>query len=275
MLKYPKTILAIFILTLGTSCGSHNQQDTKQVVSSQKTTHKMTALEQLKSILNEHYVSEDGNEYKVELKPGLTDQQIEQLATRLPSEQIPIDIKELLKFASGFEFFGVEEITFDGVGQFGFENIFPNSVQLAGDGFGNFWILDVDSKGNWGNIFYVCHDPAVVVKHSENLVEFIKHVHEFGKSGKESNLDVIHEKSVMDIWSDSNSGFIDIKKAETSNDTTLKNFAAELPDNFVIADLRNKPNKTGFAWGKFGPDIDNAVRYNNNLVWGFEKKAKN
>lgn len=35
-------------------------------------------------------------------------------------------------------FFGLlEEVTFDGIGQFGFEEFFPNSVRLAGDGFGN------------------------------------------------------------------------------------------------------------------------------------------
>ena len=56
---------------------------------------KMTALEQLKSILNEEYISEDDDEYKVELKPGLTDQQIDKLATQLPSGQIPSDIREL------------------------------------------------------------------------------------------------------------------------------------------------------------------------------------
>jgi cell wall assembly regulator SMI1 len=234
----------------------------------------MTATEQLKSLLNENYISEDGDEYQIELLPGLTDNEIDNLSKDLPTGQIPNDVRELLRFTKGFEFYGIDEITFDGVGQFGFENIFPHSVQLAGDGFGNFWILDVDNKGNWGNVFYVCHDPAVVVKHSDNLAEFIKHIHEFGKSGKESTLDIIHEKSVMDIWGDSNGGFSDIIQAKNSNDTSLKTFAAQLPDNFVIADLRNKPNKTGFAWGKFGPDVDNAVRYNDELLWGFEKKAK-
>lgn len=44
-------------------------------------------------------------------------------------------------------FFGLlEEVTFDGIGQFGFEGFFPNSVQLAGDGFGNFWILSISSR---------------------------------------------------------------------------------------------------------------------------------
>lgn len=78
----------------------------------------------------------------------------------------------------------------------------------------------------------------------------------------------------MDIWGDSKGGFIDVSQAKNSSDTTLKNFSTQLPDNFVIADLLNKANKTGFAWGKFGPDVDNAVRYNDDLLWGFEKKAK-
>ena len=95
-------------------------------------------------------------------------------------------------------FFGLlEEVTFDGIGQFGFEEFFPNQVQLAGDGFGNFWILDINKNGNWGNVFYVCHSPAVIIKHSDNLTQFIEHVNEFGKNGKKSNLDIIHEEVVF------------------------------------------------------------------------------
>jgi len=233
----------------------------------------MTVTEQLKSILTEQYVSEDGDEYKVELLPGLTDQEIDNLAKGVPSGQIPNDIRELLKFASGFEFSGLEEVTFNGIAQFGFEEIFPNSVQLAGDGFGNFWILDIDQNGNWGHVFFVCHDPAVVVKHSENLSEFIQHVDDFGKNGKTSNLDIIHEKSVMEIWQD-DYNFIELDNARQSNDTTLKEFALSLGDNFVIADLRNRTNKSGFAWGKFGPKIENAVRHKSELLWAIEKPVK-
>ena len=232
----------------------------------------MTALEQLKAILNNRYETEDGDEYQVELKEGLTEEQIDDLAKQLPSG-VPNDVRELLKFASGFEFSGLDEITFDGVGQFGFENIFPHSVQLAGDGYGNFWILDVDNKGNWGHVYYVCHDPAVVVKHSEGLAEFIKHVDEFGRTGSQSHLDSIHEKTVVNIWS-GNNDFIGVGQAKTSSDTTLKSFATKLPDNFVIVDLRNKPNGAGFAWGRFGPNIENSVRHETELLWGFEKAKK-
>jgi hypothetical protein len=247
--------------TLPASITRHNQTTEIEI---------MTPLEKLKSILTEKYISEDGDEYKVELKEGLTDQQIDELAKGLPTGQVPTEIRELLKFASGFEFFELEEVTFDGVGQFGFEEFFPHSVQLAGDGFGNFWILDVDNNGNWGSVFYVCHDPAVIVKHSDNLTQFIEHVNDFGKNGNKSNLDIIHEKVVMDIWSKEN-GFIELENARQSNDTTLKNFALSLPDNFVIADFRNKTIQSGFAWGKFGPNIDKAKRQETELIWGIEK----
>ena len=233
----------------------------------------MTPTEILKSILTEQYVSEDGDEYKVELKEGLTDERLDELAKRLQTGQVPNEIRELLKFASGIEFSGLEEVTFDGVGQFGFEEFFPHSVQLAGDGFGNFWILDVDKNGNWGNVFYVCHDPAVIVKHSDNLAQFIEHVNDFGKNGNKSNLDIIHEKVVMNIWSKDN-GFIELENAKLSSDTILKNFALSLPENFVIADLKNKQNQSGFAWGKFRPNIDKAKRHETELIWGIEKKKK-
>jgi hypothetical protein len=122
-------------------------------------------------------------------------------------------------------------------------------------------------------VFYVCHDPAVIVKHSDNLTEFIKHVDEFGKKGKQSNLDIIHEVTVMDIWT-KNNGFIDKSTALASTDEKLKSFAVTLPDNFVIADLRDKPLKSGFAWGKFGPNIDKAKRHDSELIWGVEKVEK-
>lgn len=233
----------------------------------------MTPTEQLKSLLNEKYTSEDEDEYKVELKSGLTDSQIDDLAKSLPTGKIPDEIRELLRFASGFEFFGLEDVTFNGVGKFGFEEFFPASVQLAGDGFGNFWIIDVNKNGKWGHVFYVCHDPAVIVKHSENLAEFIKHVDEFGKRGAESNLDIIHEATVMEIWTKSN-GFISKSAALASTDEKLKSFASDLPDTFVIADLRNKPIRSGFAWGKSGPNTSNVKRHDSELIWGLEKIEK-
>jgi hypothetical protein len=232
----------------------------------------MTITQQLKALLNETYITEDGDEYKIEPLPGLTDDEINRLCRLLPTERIPDEYIELLKFTKGFEFYGVD-VTFDCIGQFGFENIFPYSVQVGHDGFGNFWIVDVDSKGNWGAVFYVCHDPAVVVKHSDNLSQFIHHLDEHGKNAENSNLQIIHDKIVFQIWK-SNTGFTDLTTAKNTNDFVLKQFTSSLPDNFVIADLRNKQNKEGFAWGKFGPNIEKAKKCTDEFIWAVEKPEK-
>ena len=233
----------------------------------------MTALEQLKLIKDERYVNEDGETFGITLMEGLSDFQIDQLAARLPAAQIPAEIRELLRFASGFSFFNPDEIHFDGVSEFGFENIFPASVTLADDGVGNFWIVDVNPLGEWGPVFFVCHDPAVVVKQSEDVTEFIQQIDELGKKPDQSTLSLFLERTMTRIYNQED-GFIELSLARSSADILLREFAAGLPDHFVVADLRGQPIQTGFAWGKYGPGIDNAVRHEKELIWGFETKGK-
>ena len=100
------------------------------------------------------------------------------------------------------------------------------------------------------------------------MSEFIKHIDEFGKIGDESNLNIIHEKVVMDVWEEE-IGIIE----GNEKDYDLSLVKNELPETFVIADLTDKPNKTGFAWGKSGPNAK-IVRLGDALVWVIEKKAK-
>lgn len=228
----------------------------------------MTPKQQLESILSNQYESEDGDSFKVELLDGMTESEIESLKKQLPNNNLPDEIEELLRFSKGFEFYGLEEVRFDSFGLFGFEEMFPNSIQLAGDGFGNFWILDIDSKGNWNSVYYVCHDPAVIVKHSENLSEFIKHVDEFGRIGNQSNLDIIHEKTVMEIWEEK-VGIMENNKM----DYDFENGQIELPEMFLVADLTNKPIKTGFPWGKSGPNTK-IIRPTDKPIWIVEKRVK-
>ncbi len=228
----------------------------------------MTIKQKLESISSNQYKDEDGETYKVELFEGMTENEIEEYRNILPGKIIPSEIEELLRFSKGFEFYGLEEVRFDSYGDFGFEEMFPYSVPLAGDGFGNFWLLDINSKGDWNSVYYVCHDPAVVVKHSENLKDFIEHVDEFGKKASESNLDIIHEKVVMDIWGEKN-GIME----NNEKDYDFKNGQIALPDNYLVADLTDKPIKTGFSWGKSGPKTK-IIRPSDEPIWIVEKKVK-
>ncbi len=228
----------------------------------------MTTRQQLELILLNQYKSEDGELYKAKLLDGITDDEINKLKSQLPNNFLPNEIEDLLRFSRGFEFDGLEDIRFDTFGKFGFEEMFPYSIQLAGDGFGNFWILDIDSKGNWNSVYYVCHDPAVIVKHSENLAQFIQHIDEFGQKGDQSNLDIIHEKIVFDIW-DEKVGIME----KNEKDYDFEIVQIKLPEMFLIADLTDQPIKTGFPWGKSGPNTK-IIRPTDAPIWIVEKKVK-
>lgn len=229
----------------------------------------MKPLEQLKSILNNQFESEDGDAYKVELLDGMSESEITAYQNSLPNKHLPNEIKELLSFTRGFEFLPLEEVRFDSYGQFGFEAMFPNSIPLSGDGFGNFWVLDIDNNGNWNQVYYVCHDPAVIVKHSSDLTNFIEHVNEYGLKEGESHLDIIHEKTVMDIWRDSN-GLMEQNEKDYNFSDEINQ---QLPEAYLIADLTNEPINSGFAWGKFGAN-SKIIRVDDKPIWIIEKKIK-
>lgn len=231
----------------------------------------MTPLEQLNAMLHEKYHTHQKEEYSVELMPGLSDSEIDYIAKQLRTRNIPDDIRELLQFSSGFLFYGLDAITFDATRDFDLYNLIPNSIRIAGDGYGNHWILDVDRDGNWGSVFYVCNDPAVVVKQSENITEFLQQLHEYGKEIKKSSIDVVHEIVVNDIWNRED-GLISRDEARYSEDAELAEFAKQLPFNYMIADLRNKPVGSGFAWGKYGADNRGIIRFREGYMWGIEKK---
>lgn len=228
----------------------------------------MTPKQQLESILSNEYESEDGDLYRVELLDGMSDLEIEKIKSQLPKNNLPDEIEELLRFSKGFSFFGLEEVRFDAFGHFGFEEMFPSSIRLAEDGFGNFWVVDIDSNGDWNSVYYVCHDPAVIVKHSENLTDFIKHVDEFGLKGNQSNLDIIHEKTVMEIWNEK-VGIMEKNEKEYN----FENEQFELPKMFLVADLTNMPIKTGFTWGVNGRKIK-IIRPTDEPIWIVEKHVK-
>jgi hypothetical protein len=231
----------------------------------------MTAKEQLQLMLNQRYMDEDEKSFRITLKKGLQEEALERFTAQLPGNKLPPEIKELLQYASGFYFSGIKEITFTRLNEFGFDNFFPVAIQLADDGFGNSWILDIDKQGKWGAVFYVCNDPAVVVKHSSNLTVFLQNIDEYGKKGRESHLDIIHEETVLEIWRNGGD-FIAPENAKQSGDKALTSFATELPGNYVITDLRNRPTGSGFAWGKFGRGSEHAKRYKNELIWAIEKE---
>ena len=219
----------------------------------------MTPKQLLESILLSQYESEDGDLYKVELHEGLTDSEIQSLKNRLPGHLLPQDIEELLRYSKGFDFRGFDEIQFDAFGYFGMEELFPYAIQLAGDGYGNFWILDIGVDGSWNCVYYVCHDPAVVVKQAGNLAQFIQQIDDFGKLNTNSIIGEIHDVIVGEIWEQE----ITVIERDENDDLARR---LNFPQKFHVGDLKNAPIKSGFAWWKHGPNT-RIIRPEDEPLW--------
>ena len=82
----------------------------------------------------------------------------------------PGAVGELLEFCSGLEFMVsrwsgllIAEIDFTGRSFLAaFElDLMPGALPIAGDGCGNFWVVDM--AGTWGPIYFCYHDAPVVL----------------------------------------------------------------------------------------------------------------
>ena len=232
----------------------------------------MTPLEQLRTMLDEQYSTQQKENYSVELFPGLSEEEIDDIGTQLRSNYIPDEIRELLAFSSGFLFYGLDAITFDAVNEFEIPNLIPRSIRIAGDGYGNSWVVDVDAEGDWGSVFYVGHSPAVIVKQADSLTGFLEQLHEYGKDPRKSNIGLVHEIVVNDIWNRED-GLIGRDDASYSEDAELSDFARRLPHYYMLGDLRFSEVGSGFAWGKFSTDPRGIIRFKEGYLWGIEKKT--
>ena len=228
----------------------------------------MKPLERLKTLINETYTDYDGETYSIVLEKGLNEEEILHFEKQLPSK-LPEDIKELIRFSSGFEFY-IYNISFIGNTDFGFEELIKNPITLAGDGTGNCWVVEILNNGDWGNVFYVCHDPAVIVKHSEHLSQFLEHLSDYGKNGSASHFDIIHEEIVYEL--NRKSEYLTLEEAQNSQDQELRVFTEKLEGDYLIADLRNKPLRSGFEWGKFTKGSNySIIRHDNLQLWALLK----
>ncbi|MEM8568061.1 MAG: SMI1/KNR4 family protein [Bacteroidota bacterium] len=232
----------------------------------------MTNLEIIKILKESIFTDEDGGNYQIEFQDGLTDLEIKELQEQFPNKRIDNELIEILKETKGWDGYGPEMVYFDSIGEFGFWELSATSLTLGHDGFGNFWILDLDSNGNLGKVFYACHDPAVFVIHSQNLNEYLHHLLEFYQSPDQCHLNEIHDKTVMAIWNENK--LCSSKSDFQNNNREFKDFLARYEDDdWTVADIRNGKNKDGFAWGKFGSN-QLTERHPTELIWIMKNKKK-
>lgn len=232
----------------------------------------MTLVDIIKNSSGMGMVDEEGNEEKLRLLPPATTAELATLEAEIPCP-IPSQIRDILAVARGFDNGPLESFDFAGISSaVGMEEIFPHSLALAHDGYGNYWVADLHpDSSDWGPIYFACHDPPVIVFQSPTLEHFVSEFLRFANPPHESELDSVHEMATKKIWRE-NPGAIPAATARKSSDSSLATFASTLDDSYLIVDLRHARVGDGFSWGRFGPRT-NIVRSGRDPVFAYKAKS--
>src|SRR5436309_471606 len=123
------------------------------------------------------FIDKNGRSKTLELLPPLSEQEFAGLQAMIPCP-LSAEARDLFEYSRGFSISALEGVDFSGLAladSFGMEEIFPYSISIAGDGCGNFWVVDLTSRStSWGPIFFACHDPPVIVFQTDGLAHFIE-----------------------------------------------------------------------------------------------------
>jgi hypothetical protein len=211
-----------------------------------------SAVELLRAASGRRVVDEDGNESVITLLPPLSADELATLERRIPCA-LPPDARELLSFARSFDGGPLESLDFAGDGEPMMEEAFPCALPIAHDGFGNYWVVDLVSDSSaWGPIFFLCHDPAVVIYQCADVATFIADVLRMAEPPYAGPIDDVHERHATEMWR-TNTGAVARDEAVRSSEPVVRDFAEQLTSDYFIVDLRNARTGDGFSWGRFGP----------------------
>ena len=236
-------------------------------------------VEFLKQIEGAVYVNEDRKQKTLRLLPPLTDQELLAFEASLPCV-LPEEMRELLRFASGLDGaacrlgdrFAIEEVRFADMQGFGLEEVFPHAKELAVDGCGNSWIIDLTSESKaFAPIFFSCHDPPVIVYQTDSLLDFLREVVRGSNPPWKSEIADVQEHLTTRIWRE-NPCAMSHSQCLASGDHELKTFAESLDEIWEFIDLRTPKLGDGYSWGRYGPSTENK-RYGNKRIFACQKKT--
>jgi cell wall assembly regulator SMI1 len=212
----------------------------------------MDPLEAIRHAQAARLVDKKGREVEFELAPGVPPADIDGLADELG---VPLsrELRTLLEQTAGIVSGPLEAIDFTGrTLSFGDPDAFPWGLPIAGDGFGNFWVVDLTpDEADTVPVFFACHDAPVILYQSPDIGDFLHEAFRMLEPPHASAVDDVHEDRLFNVWRE-NPGTLE-HSAALASDQPLRAFAAELDDRFTFVDLRSAPVGMGFSWGRYGP----------------------
>jgi cell wall assembly regulator SMI1 len=232
----------------------------------------MDPLEAIRRARTTTLVGEDGDEIELQVAPALPAAEIDQLEVELG---VPLsnELRALLGQTAGISGGPLPIIDFTGRSlSFGDPDALPWGLPIAGDGFGNFWVVDLTPDHTaTAPVFFACHDAPVILYQSPNIGDFVHEAFRMLEPPHASAVDDVHEDRLFNVWRD-NPGTLE-HSAALASDEHLHAFAAELGDRFVFVDLRSPAVGMGFSWGRYGPRTE-VRRHGHERLFAYARPEK-
>jgi cell wall assembly regulator SMI1 len=230
----------------------------------------MNVVQELANLKQAKLQDEDGAALTATFLPGCDETRIAAIEREIGAA-LPADLRELLRHTSGIDGL-LDQITFDGKGDFGMEDTFPHCLPIAHDGFGNFWVVDARSTPEEkAQVYFACHDAPVILYQCDGMAIFLAELRRMHTAPHQSLLDDVHEDRPCNVWR-SNPGTITQADALQSTDELIRSFAETLDDRFLLVDLRAPQPGMGFSWGRFGPRTE-VRRHGEHRLFAYAKPA--
>lgn len=205
------------------------------------------------------------------LLPGLTPKELSTVQGMIPCA-LPAQIKDVLTLTRGIKP-GLSEIDFSGLSleqSFEMSDVFPHGLPVAGDGNGNFWVLDLHpSSKDWAPVFYACHDPPVIIWQAKTFEEFVAQLISYSCEEEGNPIELLSEKYAHQIYHE-NPNVLSAEKAIQPGDPDFSAFAQSLPKGYQFIDLRRPRTGEGFSWGRYGPGTE-IKRHGEQRLFAYKK----
>ncbi len=175
---------------------------------------------------------------------------------------------EILWETIGFKGGWIDGPNFYSIGDFGFAELLEFTITLGIDGLGNFRVLAILKDGDLGKVFFVCHNPAVIVIQAQNLNEFLEYLLGYYSNYKQHKLITIDDKILYRMCSTS----VNLRPLNEKENIKFLDNAEEINrSKLIVGDLHKARNRAGFAWEQKGP---NCVlgKIPNKHIWIIEQK---
>jgi hypothetical protein len=214
----------------------------------------MTPVEIIQRAMKMDLCTEDGELVDLDVRPGLSSSEIDIFEKTLPSP-VPASVRELLSFTSGF-YGGDIDVRFTGdPDAFDYGDLFPHGLPIVMDGFGNSWLVDLNSGSKeWAPVYFACHDPPVIQFQADSLEKFLSDLFQAYEPPFDSDTRRVRDEG-MTIWKQ-NPDVISFENAIQANEPLLSVFAKELGPKWEFIDLRKAKPGDGFSWGRYGPNTE-------------------